>query len=726
LFAFNAASQDKSSDPEEMNGWASESGQDEAGNSYFYEGKVLHQSFKRSFEEHIADCYNMEADSAAKETCVKELIEPEPEPAAWTSKFDENSLALLNNSPDMQFEALVILQPMEMQRVPDLMLEYKSMVDFGIISRKELKDSLQAQWKQNVADYEKLVEAEMKAIPGLEILNWLESTPAAMCLLNMHSVKVLESTDFVKRVAVSDPNAKDEPLGLTQTVLEHMQLHNNYYVKDSGGAGYDGEWPSERGTWGELTAAVIDATGFNYNHLVFKDGTGTDTRINGMYICDTTCASGNPTPTDTDDEGHDSHGTRLAWVLAGDLRDGQDPNIANEEPQQDRSGICPECGIRFYKSSLDNSLDHAVSSGVDLAVLSWSYGSDCAGTSTSALLANEEYKNGVLLVVAAGNGNHYGDCNVADPADATSSLTIGAHGNGGDDTVTELDTSGLMDTKHDINDPNNTDLNFGTAKGGHLYYSNRTRTIIDLLTPGFVKYYPMFNDNNGYITASHNSTSMANPKAAAALMNLLHQRYDSGSTVIALPGVQKAIMLMMGDRAAGDGSVHNLAGFNDTWGAGRLNMRLLNDTGLDSPAGSCYGYECVSQDEEVILPINSNVALSSDVDRLKAVIWWYTDSFTNPIPNKMNLYVEYESSPGNWTVIRQDQSSDLKKRVYASGSEIQGRKVRLRIWGYDVNSSHDDRGTCVNGTARIYYSYIWEDNDRDDGTPADFSTINGL
>ena len=362
-------------------------------------------------------------------------------------------------------------------------------------------------------------------------------------------------------------------------------------------------------------------------------------------------------------------------------------------------------------------MDHADSSGSDLIVASLGAEENCSGTSLTSLQANESFKNGIISVVAIGNGNHHGDCNVMAPADATSSLAIGAHGNGGDDTITELDNSSPLDSSP----------TFGTAKGGHTYYSTRTRTIVDLLTPGFAKYYPLYYDNDGYETGSHNSTSMAAPKAAAALMDLMHERYNDGSSVIHYPGVQKVLMLLMGDRATGDGSTHLVSSFSDIWGAGRLNMRLLNSNGLDDPSCSCYGYACVANGEDLIVPINSNNALSSDVDRIKAVAWWYTDSFTNPIPNRIHMYLDYESSPGVWTVIRSSQTSDLKKRILASGSEIQGRKVRLRLYGYDVNSSHDDRGNCQDGKARVYYAFIFEDNDRDDAdAPADFATINGL
>ncbi len=66
LFALNAASQEKPSIPEEMNGWAEGGVEDESGASYFFKGKVHYQTIKRSIEEHIADCYNMEGDSAEK------------------------------------------------------------------------------------------------------------------------------------------------------------------------------------------------------------------------------------------------------------------------------------------------------------------------------------------------------------------------------------------------------------------------------------------------------------------------------------------------------------------------------------------------------------------------------------------------------------------------------------------------------------------------------------
>ena len=174
-----------------------------------------------------------------------------------------------------------------------------------------------------------------------------------------------------------------------------------------------------------------------------------------------------------------------------------------------------------------------------------------------------------------------------------------------------------------------------------------------------------------------------------------------------LPGVQKAYMLEMGDRANGQ-----VYGYNFYWGAGRTRVRRFDDVGMDAPWGRLSGYVCVGDSDEVIVEVKNGQLLSEAVDRLKASIWWFTDSYSNPVPNDIDLYLQRSTNGTTWTTIRSDTGSDLKKRVYYT--PMGGYYARLKIVGTQVNGSHNDNGACSSGQARVYFIWIYEDDARDD------------
>jgi hypothetical protein len=184
------------------------------------------------------------------------------------------------------------------------------------------------------------------------------------------------------------------------------------------------------------------------------------------------------------------------------------------------------------------------------------------------------------------------------------------------------------------------------------------------------------------------------------------------------PGIQKVFMLMMGDRATGPGTMR-MYGYSPSWGGGRAKMRRIDDTGMDAPWGRANNYVCVGQSENVIIDVKNGQRLSEASDSFKAVLWWYTASFTEPVPNDIDLQLQWSNDGIVWSTIRSDTGSDLKKMVYYNG--VGNHYLRLKVTGTQVNDQHGDGGDCLawspsfpNGKARVYYMWMYEDDARDD------------
>jgi len=177
-------------------------------------------------------------------------------------------------------------------------------------------------------------------------------------------------------------------------------------------------------------------------------------------------------------------------------------------------------------------------------------------------------------------------------------------------------------------------------------------------------------------------------------------------------------MLLFGDAQKEIESVHDLymeSKFDPLWGAGRLKARIPDEQGMDAPGGWYFGWRCVAQDQEMILNVNGGQPLSSDVDTMKSVIWWYDRRHEiGQTIDDIDLTLQKKYSSGNWGAVRYsiDRTDNKERVIYnnfgPSGSES---SFRLIIKGKDVTA--DEEG-CGMNKMKVYYAYYWEDSDRDD------------
>lgn len=141
-------------------------------------------------------------------------------------------------------------------------------------------------------------------------------------------------------------------------------------------------------------------------------------------------------------------------------------------------------------------------------------------------------------------------------------------------------------------------------------------------------------------------------------------------------------------------------------------MRKLNAEGLDGPWAWQVFSTCIDDGEMYTLDLNFGNAVSSDVNAIKIVAYWYDKSddsgtFLDDIDlhlNKNGNNVEFSNS-----------SYDNKERIFHPGG---AGDYTLDIEGYDVRS---DFSVCGPNSQLVYVAYFLEDSDRDDGDGPDSS-----
>lgn len=151
-----------------------------------------------------------------------------------------------------------------------------------------------------------------------------------------------------------------------------------------------------------LTAAVMDFDSFNASHRGFADWFDGPSRVREQWNCTASpCQPGIPTPP----AGTDHHGTRVAQIVAGDLRDGQWGGAYGSDWKLQRTGQAEESELIFLETPNSTAMARALDktlSDLDVDVISSSIlyddDLDCNGATLSSLhlWAREAYNAGLL------------------------------------------------------------------------------------------------------------------------------------------------------------------------------------------------------------------------------------------------------------------------------------------------------------------------------------------
>lgn len=460
--------------------------------------------------------------------------------------------------------------------------------------------------------------------------------------------------------------------------------HPSRYDGDSYGASYP--------------VAVMELGEFRDDHPVFKEGSGSSTRILGRRDCNTTSCANVSQWTGPSS----SHATASAGLVFGDLTDGQDSGVSSSADRRRRSGGGREARGWMYHLLSGSSAAHRVAMDsmiaqsprpalVSSSIPSSAADPTCRGDDALSQDVDEIlYENSTLMVVSAGNsGGTSSDCRVWSPGSALGAFTVGGWG-----------PDANAGTFNDWCDARDATINSNSSWGGNIY-EGRGRTIIDALGSYWHQLAPL--SNLGYGT--RNGTSVAAPAVAGAAVGFYDMyRVEHGSWVDD-PGALFAWLLNMGDRDTS--GVHIVEKFDDRWGAGRFRLRMLNAAGMDSPWGMYNIETCIDEGEYYTFDLNEGNALPNDVDSVRLVAYWYDRDFHDGGDvDDVDLQLF-----GDGTVLRGSyDGGDNKERVFTRG--IGGKVASVRLYGIDVDS--DDQG-CGSNSTRVYLTVMYEDDDRDDG-----------
>jgi hypothetical protein len=205
---------------------------------------------------------------------------------------------------------------------------------------------------------------------------------------------------------------------------------------------------------------------------------------------------------------------------------------------------------------------------------------------------------------------------------------------------------------------------------------------------------------------------------AAAAVNFIDWYKHTNSDLIDSPGVLFTNMLLMGDRQGQSGS-YLTSKFDERWGAGRLQLRKFDSSGLDRPDGWDTGYTCIDDEETAVFSINRGSAISSSVDVFNGVIYWY-DPRHEDGRSVSDIDMRLKTSSG--TTLRSSLDSyDNKELVFSTN--VGGQSLEVELNGYDVKT---DSTICGRNSMLVYYAWFYEDSARNDadGPGAEIETEN--
>lgn len=506
---------------------------------------------------------------------------------------------------------------------------------------------------------------------------------------NTHILVAQVPVGSVRALATRTDIARVELFTADDDEVEGDDVIKGHQIEQFVNAGYDGE---NDGNSYDITFAQVEGGGAHNEHLGYRDGTGTATRIRGLLSCSGfSCSSISDFGTSQESD----HASSVAGIIFGDLLDGQDSGQTSATARLERSGYAGEARAWLYAGASTLAFDHIAgrTDGTAPAVVNMSAGAatadpTCLGRDSRAIAANEMFEAGKLLIKSAGNEYHSSttDCTVTAPGSGIGVFSVASVGSSS--TGTETTVRGAT-------------VSSFSSRGG-TSSEGAGRKIIDIAAYGYRR---MLYDTAGGYTRSGGGTSYAAPTVTATALDFIDFYKHEYSDLIDNPGFLAADLLLMGDRTT-DTATRATAGFDNLYGAGRLRARRFDAAGMDAPWGFANGSVCIDDGEVYTIDINKGAALSTDVDSFQAVLWWY-DSRHESDGTLDDIDLRLKTAAG--TSLRSSVSLDNKERVYHDG--VGGQAVKLEIVGYRATA--DNMG-CGTNSMKVYYAYFYEDSDRDD------------
>lgn len=406
------------------------------------------------------------------------------------------------------------------------------------------------------------------------------------------------------------------------------------------------------------------------NHVGWKDSASGSSRVKKVMQCDSTSCTDETGSTATN-----THGTRVTWVAAGSIEQGQDTNFpgTHTNDQIDRSGISGEASIYYYRfsgtSGARRAVDQAVADGADIINMSWTSGTcDDASITTETHNSgslNQALRNalnaGTLPVKSAGNSGDDGStCTIGYPAWRPHVLTV----------------SGLQSVTTQIN-MNLLDRYVSSSRGGPTYQLLASPTVdrnysgIGLAAPACIDDW-FGNDSNGYTSGQRCGTSYATPAVAGVAALLRDALYHVGWNATAADARRLMVMmLLMGDAWESDGTVNSWksSGVSRGSGMGRLHPHWPHADNMTAPWGWGNDIRTIQEGEVLTWPVGGSGAESTSVTQWKWVVTWFEDN----LEGYSDIILRVRDSCNGNELISWDYSWDMRKRIHLRAGDIGGK-----------------------------------------------------
>lgn len=449
---------------------------------------------------------------------------------------------------------------------------------------------------------------------------------------------------------------------------------------------------------GESQVAMVIDYHFLSNHEGFTDCYGCGTRVVGIANCENSpCTASLPVATDP-------HGTVVAGIVAGDLRDGQHGDTWSDSYRSRYTGAAEEGYLYLVRGASSGAtaraLDLAVDVGVDVVSTSYVFGGDtnCDGRTDGSLeqSAYEMYIAGVLWSTAAGNeyGGSGSVCTMKGMPDVPSIFTVGGLG----DDVLDCTASNYVTTQAcDYFGPLGPGpVNYeGTARGGidlvvGGYVRSKALAAVDVMAPAWWNH--AFTSDGGY-ASGWRGTSVAQPQVAGAAMLFRDWAFTNYGSWIDGPGATYVSMLAMTDRFASQ-----ISGFSSIHGGGRFQARRYSN---DDHAGvwgwQAYGPVYLSDSQYFQINVSGTGNEPNTLNQFKVYAVFPEDSPVDVADIDLRVYDQNCRTGAQ--LLGSDLSYDVKSMVRL-GPEAAGKALCVKI-----SAVHVPSGETRPVTLFMYYSY---------------------
>lgn len=449
--------------------------------------------------------------------------------------------------------------------------------------------------------------------------------------------------------------------------------------------GYDGNNNSKNGYASPLRIAVLEHNGSpsgcidnNYpttTHPAFLDWANGPSRMKAVYSCGSgTCSVSSKTG--------GAHGQVVSGAAAQSARWGEDPSIITTADRLDRTGAAPEAEIYYYNvnchyAGVRGALQRAVVDGADVGNMSFGFTScdpDFDSGNVNQTLHDATW-SGMLLFGASGNDSDTlsDACEIRWPNYRPEVIAVAG-----------------LDTNNENTAYGSTNMGIGVSSQGGMTVKTRstftsTAANVGLAAPGVIR---LLTNMSSYAGAAGGS-SVATPLVTGSAASLRDSFYALGHGAHTSNAFRFLVnMLLMGDGwngwNVGAGAAIDTTKPNRRSGYGRTQMWYPHSDSLAGPWAWGSHTFLIQQGETVTFPVWDSGPESYAIEEWKWAVTWYNDDLEYLDDIDISVWNTCPAGGGAAQYITGQSDADFRNRVHLTASQIGGRCLEMRVYGYAV------------------------------------------